>query len=227
MPKQALILDCDGVLYPISQIPLAEFVDAMKQTYREELKLDGKTQALISEQTIAKNRLGMFNYIKAMCDYADYNFDEFCLKMQSRIDYDKITPDYGLYKQLLNTAKDKQVLILTNNHMAHLDKVLQKRFGKTVFEVESDGIDCFDIKTMERNGVFYPKQNPQALQNFAAKINQLPENCTLVDDTEKNLISAKQAGMKAVLINEKFTLRQYLQQLQTNNLKMKSGKENG
>ena len=104
MPKQALILDCDGVLYPISQISLAEFVDAMKQTYREELKIDGKTQALISEQTIAQNRLGMFNYIKAMCDYADYNFDEFCLKMQSRVDYDKITPDYGLYKQLLNTA---------------------------------------------------------------------------------------------------------------------------
>lgn len=227
MPKQALILDCDGVLYPISQISLAEFVDAMKQTYREELKIDGKTQALISEQTIAKNRLGMFNYIKAMCDYADYNFDEFCLKMQSRIDYDKITPDYGLYKQLLGTVKDKQVVILTNNHMAHLDKVLQKRFGKTVFEVEDDGIECFDIKTMERNGVFYPKQNPQALANFAAKINQLPENCTLVDDTEKNLISAKQAGMKAVLINEKFTLRQYLQQLKTNNLKIKSGKENG
>lgn len=33
--------------------------------------------------------------------------------------------------------------------------------------------------------------------------------------------------MKAVLINEKFTLRQYLQQLKTNNLKIKSGKENG
>lgn len=227
MPKQALILDCDGVLYPISQISLAEFVDAMKQTYREELKIDGKTQTLISEQTIAKNRLGMFNYIKAMCDYADYNFDEFCLKMQSRVDYDKITPDHGLYNQLLGTAKDKQVVILTNNHITHLDKVLQRRFGKSLFEVEADGIDCYDIKTMERNGVFYPKQNPQALKNFAAKINQLPENCTLVDDTEKNLISAKQAGMKAVLINEKFTLRQYLQQVQNNNLKIKTGKENG
>ena len=140
MNKQTLILDCDGVLYPITQISLAEFVDAMKQTYREELKIDGKTQAQISEKTISEKRLGMFNYIKAMCDYADYNFDEFCLKMQDRVDYDKITPDYGLYNQLLNTAKDRQVVILTNNHVAHLDKVLQKRFGKNLFEVEADGI---------------------------------------------------------------------------------------
>lgn len=227
MNKQTLILDCDGVLYPISQISLAEFVDAMKQTYREELKIDGKTQAQISEKTISEKRLGMFNYIKAMCDYADYNFDEFCLKMQDRVDYDKITPDYGLYNQLLNTAKDRQVVILTNNHVAHLDKVLQKRFGKNLFEVEADGIECYDIKTMERNGVFYPKQDPMALKLFAAKINHTPENCTLVDDTEKNLTSAKQVGMKTVLISEKFTLKQYLQQLQTNNLKIKTGNENG
>ena len=227
MHKQALILDCDGVLYPITQISLAEFVDAMKQTYREELKLDGKTQTLISEQTIAKNRLGMFNYIKAMCDYADYNFDEFCLKMQSRVDYDKITPEYALYKQLLNTTKDKQVVILTNNHIAHLDKVLQKRFGKTLFEVEADGIDCYDIKTMERNGFFYPKQDPMALKLFAAKIYQLPENCTLIDDTEKNLSAARQVGMNTVHITEKFSLAQYLQQIQNNNLKIKTGKENG
>ena len=67
MTKKTLIIDCDGVLYPASMLTLQEFVDAMKNTYRDDLKVDSKTQAKVSEQTISKQRLGMFNYINEMC----------------------------------------------------------------------------------------------------------------------------------------------------------------
>ena len=81
MNKKTLIIDCDGVLYPASMLTLQSFVEAMKTTYRDDLKVDGATQERVSKETIAKHKLGMFNYIYAMCKETGYKFDDFCLKM--------------------------------------------------------------------------------------------------------------------------------------------------
>ena len=227
MTKQTLIIDCDGVLYPASMLTLSEFVEAMKTTYRQDLKVDSETQERVSQETIAANRLGMFNYINAMCLETGYDFDEFCLKMQEKIDYNKITPDKNLYNLLLKEAKQNRVVILTNNHMSHLDKVLQQRFGKDVSQMSADGIECFDIKSTMIDGVFYPKQNPQALAIFAQRLNVNPKDCVLIDDTKRNLDAAKKIGMQTYLIDEdKNTLHNYLNQQTLNQIMLKSGKEN-
>ena len=227
MTKKTLIIDCDGVLYPASMLTLREFVDAMKDTYRNDLKVDGATQEKVSKETLAKNRLGMFNYINAMCNETGHNFDDFCHKMQDKIDYSKISPDVSLYNMLVNEAKKNHVVILTNNHMSHLDKVLQQRFGKTVFEMQEAGIECFDIKSTMRNGVFYPKQDPKALSIFTDRLGVNPQDCVLIDDTKRNLDAAKQIGMQTFLIDEdKNTLKHYLNQNRGNNIMMRSSKEN-
>ncbi len=228
MTKKTLIIDCDGVLYPASMLTLSEFVDAMKSTYRQDLKVDGKTQERVSQETIAQNKLGMFNYINAMCVETGYDFDEFCHKMQEKVDYNKITPDKKLLNLLLQEAKENHVVILTNNHMAHLDKVLQHRFGKTVDDMNASGIECFDIKSTMIDGVFYPKQDPRALTIFTERLNVSPKDCILIDDTKRNLDAAKKIGMQTFLIDEdKNTLHQYLSQNNFNYNALKSGRENG
>ena len=227
--KKTLILDCDGVLYPTSDLTLEDFISAMKKTFHQDVKISADMQKQISEETLAKKHLGMYNYIKAVCDKTGYGFNHFCEQMVSYIDYSQISPDLELGKMLLTTAKDYNTVILTNSHILHLDKVLQRRFNKSVFDMENADIKCFDIQALERNGVFHPKQEDKALSLFADRIGKLPQDCVLIDDTQRNLDAAQKIGMQTVLINEDFTLKQYLWQLQNSNInnRTKSGRENG
>ena len=227
MNKRTLIIECDGVLYPSSEMSLGDFVHAMKTTFHQDVKLDAGLQQQISEETLAKKHLGMFNYIKAVCDYTGYGFSRFCERMQGYLDYSKISQDLQLGNLLTIAAKKQNVVILTNNHISHLDKVLRQRFNKSVFDMENEGIRCFDIQALEHNGVFYPKQDAAALSLFAERIGVTPQNCTLIDDSERNLETARKQGMQAILINENFTLKHYL--LQSNNMSMerKAGRGNG
>lgn len=211
MNKKTLIIDCDGVLYPASMLTLNEFVTAMKTTYRDDLQIDGATQERVSQQTIAKQHLGMFNYINEMCHETGYNFDDFCHKMIEKIDYKKIDRDNTLFALLKETAIKHNVVILTNNHMYHLEKVLHQRFGVSVDDMQKAGINCYDIKSTMRDGVFYPKQDPKALTMFAEKIGVNIRDCVLIDDTKRNIDAAKVIGMSAVLIDENtITLKHYL-----------------
>lgn len=229
MKNKTLILDCDGVLYPASDLTLADFISAMKKTFHQDVKISAELQKQISEETIAKKHLGMYNYIKAVCDKTGYAFNQFCEQMISYIDYSQISPDLQLGKMLLSSAKDYDTVILTNSHISHLDKVLQRRFNKSVFDMENANIKCFDIQALERNGVFHPKQEDKALSLFANRIGKLPQDCVLIDDMQRNLDAAQKNGMQTILINEDFTLKQYLLQLQNKktNYKIKSGRENG
>ena len=218
MSKKTLLIDCDGVLYPFSQLTLQDFVSAMKKTYREDVGIDGATQVKISEDTLAKNQLGMFNYIKAICNHAGYNFETFCRKMFDRVDYSKITRDDGLYQNIVQASRSQQLIILTNNHIYHLNNVLKQRFGKSVFDFENIGIRCYDITATEKNGVFLPKQNPKALTLLTEKIGVSVYDCVMLDDTPRNIEAAKSIGMPGILIDEDFTLKKYLQQEQQKTL---------
>ena len=56
MNKKTIIIDCDGVLYPASMLTLSEFVNAMKDTFHNDLQVDTDTQARVSQQTINNNQ---------------------------------------------------------------------------------------------------------------------------------------------------------------------------
>ena len=212
--RQVQILDCDGVLYPASMLELKDFIGAMQKTFSEDYHFEEAFLNQVSEKTLRKNHLGMFNYIKAVCDESGHLFQEFCRQMFSKVNYDQIKKDEALLKQLKATATRHKMVIFTNNTIGHLDTVLNRRFGSSVFEFENLGIECYDIMATERQGVFYPKQNPKALELFAAKIGYLPQECVLVDDSSRNIESAQKAGMQGVLMDENLDLNAYLSSLQ-------------
>ncbi len=226
MAKKTLILDCDGVLYSNSLITLRDFVDAMKYTCRYEAKIDSSIQSHASQLTTQSKRFGMFNYIKELCVESGYSFEKFCHQMFSHIDYGKLPHDEYLLHLILNKKKYSDIAILTNNHMVHLNNVVQQRFGKSVFELEALGITCYDISSTENNGIFYPKQNPEALLLFANRIGKKPQDCILIDDAPQNIEAGKHIGMQGVLINKDYTLQKYLSQSQYK-LSNRFGRENG
>lgn len=209
---KTILIDCDGVLYPLSELSTAEIVDAAKQTYREDLKLTGAEQQMISEQSIAEGHLGLFNYLKAICEHKNYDFNRFCTNMAERIDYSRIQPNKSLWLKLQSLTSQYNVAIASNNSRAHIGKVTERLFGKNADDMEKSGIKIFDITDMrDREGWFLPKRVPNALKFLAAQNNySLPETI-LFDDTSNNIKTARQIGMYATLITAKNTLENNLQ----------------
>lgn len=206
-----LIFDCDGVLYPLSELSTHEIVEAMKSVYRTELHLNGEQQTRISHKTQQEGHLGMFNYIREMCKASDYNFDKFCRKMSDRINYNNIKPNYGLWNTLQILKQENNLVIWSNNSRVHLDKVFRRVFNKDIMQITEQGIQVVDIKSTRYKGYFYPKQSKEGLALFLRRTGFKPEDCVLFDDTPANISMAEKYGIKGVLVNSYETLRTSLQ----------------
>ena len=211
--KKTLIVDCDGVLYPIADLPTQNIIDAVKDIYRNEVKISGEEQAKISAKTIKENHLGIFNYIREICNYSNYDFGKFCRQLAEKIDYSNIKEDKKLWNKFQQVLPYAEIVIFTNNSREHVDMITRQLFHKSSEETEKSGVRIYDITATQVGGYFYPKQAPQAFSMFLAKIGANAENCILYDDAPRNLSMARQAGIKGVLINQDNTLLQNLQVL--------------
>ena len=201
-----ILLDCDGVLYPLEELKTKDIVDAMKQVYRNDVGLTPDEQRYVSEKTIAENHLGMFNYINAICRFKHYDFDKFCENMANIIDYGSIKHNEQMWQRLKELSQTYHIGVLTNNSRAHLSKVFKRVFNRDITEVEGNGIKAYDIKFTEHNGCFFPKQSEKGLSLFLQKLNMKPEETVLFDDTPVNIEKAENTGMHAVLITPRNSL---------------------
>lgn len=208
--KETFIIDCDGVLYDDSCIGVVEFVKAIKKT-ASEFSISDDDYAKISEQTKA-NSSGLFNFVYALCDYDEARFDTYAQRVADNTDYSKIERNDELLKLLKQTQKHHDIVILTNNTKPHLEKVIDKRFGCTI---EDFGIECYDIKSLKKGDKFYPKQTEIGLKLFTQILGKHPSECTLVDDTKRNLDVAQQIGMGAEHITENNSLQKFLLSLES------------
>lgn len=209
---QNILLDCDGVLYPLSELSTADIVNAAKQTYRNDLGLTGIEQSIISKQTIDDGHLGLFNYIKAICEYKNYDFDLFCTNMAERIDYTHIASNKVLWHKLQNLTSQYNIAIASNNSRVHIGKVTERLFDKNAEDMEKSGIKIFDITDMRnKEGWFMPKRVPNALKLLAMQNDYEPSETILFDDTGENIRTARKIGMHATLITPQNTLENNLQ----------------
>lgn len=204
--RKTLVLDCDGVLYPLSAIPNAEFVQAFKDTIFS-LGISEEQYKEASNRTKAKKALGLFNFAREICQDFSISFDAFCDGFVANLNYANITRDDELFELLREVQKYYNLAIYTNNHVKHLNKILEAKFCKNTANI---GFVCYDITSTYFNNIFHPKKSDLGLRMVAEKLGQEPENCILVDDAEINCAKALSIGMEAVLITEDFTLKDYL-----------------
>lgn len=205
-------MDCDGVLYPLSELSTFNIISAAKKTYREDLGITGEEQAGISEQTIHDGRLGLFNYLKALCEYKGYDFNLFCKNMAERTDYSRIKPNERLWNKLQTLSSQYNLAVLSNNSRPHIEKVAQRLFSKSILEMEDAGIKIFDITSLKGfDGWFRPKREPCSLNIFLKNNSYNPSESILFDDTMQNITAAHRAGMRATLITPENTLENNLQ----------------
>ena len=207
--KKNLLIDCDGVLYPTSQLSTAEIAKAMNDTVRD-YGIDKDAYERASQRAKDANALGIFNFIKILGAENRFEFKDFCRDMVEKIDYSRITRDDHLLSLLRRTSEKYNPMILTNNCPEHVEKVLARRFGRTR---QTFGIPCYDITYMEYNGRFYSKRMEIGLKMFCNKIGINPRDTTIVEDTPGNIEIAEAVGMSGVLIGGEKSLNVYLEAL--------------
>lgn len=207
--RKTLVLDCDGVIYPITDIPNAVFIKAFKDAVYSMGVSEAQYQEA-SSRSKARKALGLFNFAREICQDFGVSFDVLCNNFVKRLDYTRLSRDMELLDLICQAQQKYNLAIYTNNHIKHLDKVLAAKFGKNSKDI---GFVCFDITSTFFNNIFHPKKSDLGLLMVAEKLGQEPKNCILIDDAEINCEKAKSIGMDAVLISESYTLQDCLRDL--------------
>ena len=210
--RKTLVLDCDGVIYPISDIPNEVFIRAFNDAIYA-LGISEEQYREASVRAKARKALGLFNFAREICQDFGVSFDKFCDEFVARLDYSPLKPDPELLALIYKVQEHYNLAVYTNNHIKHLDKVLKAKFDKNSHNI---GFVCYDITSTYFNNIFHPKKSDLGLRMVAEKLGQEPENCILIDDAEVNCDKARSIGMGAVLITENYTLKDYLRSLVKN-----------
>ena len=210
--KKSLILDCDGVLYPTSQLELKEFVTATERASKS-FGITEQQYLAASKRAKDNNAPGLGNFIKEMAEHNEDTLRRLSEAVVANVDYSRITRDDALLRQIHNAKKNFDVFIFTNNCKEHLDIILNKRFGTSIKDI---GIDCYDVASTEKGGKFHPKQSEIGLKLFTQKINRHPSQCILIDDAKRNIDCAFAINMGGILITEEYNLSKCLKDLSAN-----------
>lgn len=207
--RKLLILDCDGVLYPASNIVHTDFINALHKT--EELFLQKISE---EEEKNIRNGADMWNVLRSQCKKNHLSFEVLCKNIVANISYKKIRKSNVLLSLLHQCRKNFDVVILSDNHYCHIENVLRKRFGLGIKDFADLGIRCFDITDSEKDGVFWPKKAEDMLARFCEKNHRKAQDCIFVDNCMNNIEAGIKVGMQTVFISPRYTLQKYLKSIE-------------
>lgn len=207
--RKTLVLDCDGVIYPLTDIPNEVFINAFREAVYS-FGISEEEYIRASKLAKARKAIGLFNFAREICCDFGIEFEDLCDAFVARLDYSRLHFDAELLELLHQVQKRYNLAIYTNNHIKHLDKVLMAKLGLTTKNI---GFTCFDITSTLFNDIFHPKKSDLGLLMVAEKLGQEPKDCILIDDAEFNCDKAESIGMGAVLITKNHTLKDCLQEM--------------
>lgn len=230
--KKLVILDCDGVLYPTTQLTMQEMVEAFKKT-RHQMGISDEAVTIASEQAKKSGHLGIFNFIRHICKHVQLPEEIFYKRCVQNINYSRITPAPKLLKAIREFSDDFPVCVLTNNHAYHLAEILDRRFGPYEknfiipnFEKHkhmtygNNPIPCYDItSTANDNGWYQPKQSKKGLLRFLKTRGIQPQNAVLLDDTPYLIELAQTKGLRAKLVSAAHPLKERLKEVRAEFMK--------
>ena len=81
------------------------------------------------------HHFGMFNQVLSLCDYDQEKYNKFCEEVFELIDYSCVRPDPHMYELILKVSQKYNIYCATNNHRIHVDKALNRLFGKGINEI--------------------------------------------------------------------------------------------
>ena len=100
----------------------------------------------------------------------------------------------GAPEKVKELGEKYPLALVTSSHIHVVDIVLKHSGIK----------DCFSVVLAEDN-VKHSKPNPEGFLLAAEKLKVNPKECVVIEDAEKGVIAAKEAGMKCIAIPNKYT----------------------
>lgn len=207
---KTLLIDCDGVLYPTEVLPLKEFVCAIQKTSAE-FGISKERYVCLGAKTREEGAKGVYNFMQYLAKDTQHSLGEFKEQMLAKLDYSRITYNPQLKEEMEKITKYYDVAIVSNNMRPHIYKVYSQVFQTTP---ESMNISVIGIEDTQKDGVFHPKQTKEGIRIICSHLGKEYKDCTLIDDTQRNLDVAKEEGLQTVLITSERSLTQVLREFQ-------------
>ncbi|PLX75879.1 MAG: pyrimidine 5'-nucleotidase [Desulfuromonas sp.] len=182
----AILFDLDNTLYHPER-ELFSLIDVRINRYMSEIvgiapaDVDGLRRRYWSDYGVTLQGLIRHHDVDAE-DYLDYVHD---VDVQARID-----PDRELGDRLADI--DAPCYVFTNGSRAHAERVLSCLGIADRFD------EIFDI----RIAAYRPKPFPDPYREVLRRVGCLPERSVMVEDSIENLLTARELGMKTVLVRE-------------------------
>ena len=181
------IFDCDGVLYQDLEAVFGQVSKLMTKYISEKLKIDLKKAKELQTNYFYKYNTSL----NGLMIHHDIPPKEF-LNYVHDIDLTSIRKNKELSNELKNY--DGKKIIFTNGSDEHAKKVLNKiGLSKTVDHV-------FDIIKAD----YIPKPDILTYKKVIKEYSLNPKKTIMIDDLPNNLKTAKELGIKTVLIKKDF-----------------------
>lgn len=181
---QAILFDLDNTLYPAEK-DLFSLIDVRINRYMQEVvaidsdDVDGLRKRYWQEYGTTLQGLIRHHRVNPE-DYLDYVH---AVDVGSRLE-----PDVELRRVIENLPLPSYVF--TNASRCHVDRVV------AALGLEGLFADVFDI----RIDTYQPKPHPGPYQQVLSRIKLSGDCCVMVEDQPQNLKTAKQLGMRTVLV---------------------------
>ena len=182
------IFDLDNTLYPPEENIFSQIDQKMTSFIADNLKISNEEAFNIQKQNFIDHGTTLAGFMNSGNDKIDP--DKF-LEYVHDINLNSLQEDNDLRKILLLLPGKKY--IFTNGTKKHAENVLRKLNLENIFQ------SIFGIK--EAN--YLPKPNLETYNLFLKTYNIDPKTSIMFEDMGRNLIPAKELGMKTVLLERK------------------------
>ena len=182
------IFDLDNTLYPPEENIFSQIDQKMTSFIADNLKISNEEAFNIQKQNFIDHGTTLAGFMKTGNDKIDP--DKF-LEFVHDINLNSLQEDNDLRKILLLLPGKKY--IFTNGTKKHAENVLKKLNLENIFQ------SIFGIK--EAN--YLPKPNLETYNLFLKTYKIDPKTSIMFEDMGRNLIPAKELGMKTVLLERK------------------------
>ena len=182
------IFDLDNTLYPPEENIFSQIDQKMTSFIADNLKISNEEAFNIQKQNFIDHGTTLAGFMNSGNDKIDP--DKF-LEFVHDINLNSLQEDNNLRKILLLLPGKKY--IFTNGTKKHAENVLKKLNLENIFQ------SIFGIK--EAN--YVPKPNLETYNLFLKTYKIDPKTSIMFEDMGRNLIPAKELGMKTVLLERK------------------------
>ena len=182
------IFDLDNTLYPPEENIFSQIDQKMTSFIADNLEISNEEAFNIQKQNFIDHGTTLAGFMNSGNDKIDP--DKF-LEYVHDINLNSLQEDNDLRKILLLLPGKKY--IFTNGTKKHAENVLRKLNLENIFQ------SIFGIK--EAN--YLPKPNLETYNLFLKTYNIDPKTSIMFEDMGRNLIPAKELGMKTVLLERK------------------------